>query len=92
MGIAFPFIVAHYLFFIAIILWTCIDTNTDISCIRIPGDFRSLIYFYGVHDGGVEEWEHVFERYRNNKIASEKTKLMYALAATKEPWLLDRYV
>lgn len=58
----------------------------------IPGDFRSLVYYFGVYKGGKEEWEKVLDRYMKNQIASEKTKLMYALAATQESWLLDRYL
>ena len=58
---------------------------------RVPADFRSLVYFYGVYFGGKEEWDFVFDRYMKNKIASEKTKLMYALSAVKEPWIINRY-
>jgi len=58
----------------------------------VPGDFRNLVYYYGVANGGVEEWDFVFKRYQDNKIASEKSKLLYALAGTKEAWLIDRYL
>ena len=59
--------------------------------LSIHGDFRSLVYYYGVYNGDVSDWEFILEKYKTNQIASEKTKLMYALAATQEAWLLDRY-
>ena len=50
-----------------------------------------MVYYYGVYNGDASDWEFILDRYKTNQIASEKTKLIYALAATQEPWLLDRY-
>ena len=56
----------------------------------IPGDFRSLVYYYGIQSSGVEAWDRMFKVFQKNKIASEKTKLLYGLSAIQEPWALER--
>ncbi|XP_066914391.1 glutamyl aminopeptidase-like isoform X2 [Clytia hemisphaerica] len=58
----------------------------------VPGDFRSLVYYYGIKNSGIEAWDTMFKKFQNNKIASEKTKLLYGLAAIQEPWALERYM
>ncbi|XP_066914385.1 glutamyl aminopeptidase-like [Clytia hemisphaerica] len=58
----------------------------------VPGDFRNLVYYYGIKNSGIEAWDEMFEKFLNNKIASEKTKLLYGLSAIQEPWALERYL
>lgn len=58
----------------------------------VPGDFRSMVYYYGIADSGIEAWDWMFKKFEINKIASEKTKLLYGLSAIKEPWALERYL
>ena len=61
-----------------------------LSILRIPGDFRSLVYYYGIKNSGIEVWDKMFGKFLNNTIASEKTKLLYGLSAIQEPWALER--
>ena len=49
-----------------------------------------MVYYYGIAGSGIEEWDWMFKRFEANKIASEKTKLLYGLSAIKEPWALER--
>ena len=76
------------LFFFLLILASFI--NSQINSV-IPGDFRSMVYYYGIQSSGVETWDKLFKTFRNNKIASEKNKLLYGLAAIQEPWALERW-
>ncbi|KAH8312017.1 hypothetical protein KR044_009049 [Drosophila immigrans] len=56
-------------------------------------DVRDTVYYYGMQSVGNQEiWETVWELFVNEADASEKSKLMYGLAAVQEPWLLQRYI
>ncbi|KAH8359852.1 hypothetical protein KR093_009103 [Drosophila rubida] len=56
-------------------------------------DVRDTVYYYGMQSVGNQEiWEAVWELFVNEADASEKSKLMYGLAAVQEPWLLQRYI
>jgi hypothetical protein len=57
---------------------------------RVPSDFRSLVYYYGVANGGEEEWNFVYDQFKKTNVASETRKLMYGMAASKEAWILER--
>ena len=56
---------------------------------KIDVDLRTLIYYYGIANTGLEEWNWLFSKYLNTTEASEKSKLMYALAGSREPWILN---
>lgn len=54
-------------------------------------DIRSTVYYYGMKVAGNEEtWNQVFELFVAEQDAQEKVKLMEALAAINEPWMLQR--
>uniref|UniRef100_A0A1A9WMJ1 Aminopeptidase n=1 Tax=Glossina brevipalpis TaxID=37001 RepID=A0A1A9WMJ1_9MUSC len=56
-------------------------------------DIRSAVYYYGMKIGGTEEiWQQVWKLFVNEQDAQEKVKLMEALAAINEPWILQRYI
>ncbi|KAH8399407.1 hypothetical protein KR215_009733 [Drosophila sulfurigaster] len=56
-------------------------------------DVRDTVYYYGMQSvGNQETWETVWELFVNEADASEKSRLMYGLAAVQEPWLLQRYI
>ncbi|CAB4005515.1 glutamyl aminopeptidase-like [Paramuricea clavata] len=58
----------------------------------VPPDLRSAVYLYGMTQSGVKEWDITFERLQKTNVASERRKLMYGLAGTPEPWILNRYL
>ena len=58
---------------------------------RIDPDLRSRAYCYGIKNGGYEEWEFAFNRYKQETVASEKIKLLYGLSCSETPWILNKY-
>lgn len=58
----------------------------------VPANFRSLVYFYGIKNGGVKEWDFAFEQFQKTTIASERRKILYGLSGASEPWILSRYL
>ncbi|CAB1338737.1 unnamed protein product, partial [Coregonus sp. 'balchen'] len=59
---------------------------------RIHPNLRQTVYCSAIAAGGVEEWDFAWRMYKEASIASEADKLMYALACTRVPWLLNRYL
>lgn len=60
--------------------------------VRPHPDIRETVYYYGMFDSGDEQlWNQVWTLFINEEDASEKSKLMYGLAAVQEPWILSRY-
>lgn len=54
-------------------------------------DLRATVYFYGMHAIGNEKiWDQVWELFVKEQDAQEKVKLMSALSAIQQPWLLNR--
>ncbi|KAK2841766.1 hypothetical protein Q5P01_011966 [Channa striata] len=66
--------------------WMVTDTN------QIHPNLRSTIYCNAIAAGGAKEWNFAWEKFLNATIASEADKLRSALACTKQPWLLNRYL
>lgn len=65
--------------------WLCNNTV-------IPPNLRSVTYRYGMKDVNTQEWMIVWNRYMNEPIPQEKSKLMSALAKTPSISLLMRYI
>lgn len=54
-------------------------------------DVRETVYYYGMLNSGNEEsWNQMWNLFVSETDASEKSKLMYGLAAVQEPWILSR--
>ncbi|KAJ7311140.1 hypothetical protein JRQ81_006743, partial [Phrynocephalus forsythii] len=69
--------------------WTTIpDSLMD----QIPPNLRSSIYCSAIKTGGEEAWDFGWEMFRNATVVSEADKLRSALACSKEPWILQRYL
>ncbi|XP_073328901.1 aminopeptidase N-like [Pagrus major] len=64
------------------------DTETN----PIHPNLRSTVYCNAIAAGGAAEWEFAWSKFKNASIAIEADKLRYALACTKQPWLLNRYL
>ncbi|XP_061819782.2 aminopeptidase N-like [Nerophis lumbriciformis] len=58
----------------------------------IQPDLRSTVYRIGIEYGGMEEWDFVWRMFKNATLAAEESRLRAALACTKVPWLLNRYL
>ena len=48
------------------------------------------MYSVGVREGGVVEWEFVWNKSQTTTVASEREMMMEALAQTQKPFLLWR--
>ncbi|CAL8357825.1 unnamed protein product [Lota lota] len=59
---------------------------------KIEPNLRSTVYCSAIAAGGAEEWNFAWGQFLNTTIATEAEKLRAALACTKEPWLLNRYL
>ncbi|XP_044048314.1 aminopeptidase N-like isoform X2 [Siniperca chuatsi] len=58
----------------------------------IHPNLRSTVYCNAIAAGGAKEWEFAWSQFKDATIASEADKLRSALACTKQPWLLNRYL
>lgn len=58
----------------------------------ITPNLKSTIYCHAIARGGETEWNFAWDMLKNATVATEADKLRAALACTKEPWLLNRYL
>jgi len=58
--------------------------------LAISPHIRGIVYHTAIKFGGVEEWEFLWNKYQSTIDPTEKSRMLYALSGTKEPWLLDR--
>lgn len=60
---------------------------------RPAPDLREIVYYYGMQNIGTEElWNEMWNVFKAELDASEKSKLMYGLAGIQSPWMLHRFV
>uniref|UniRef100_A0A8C7KEE1 Aminopeptidase n=1 Tax=Oncorhynchus kisutch TaxID=8019 RepID=A0A8C7KEE1_ONCKI len=60
--------------------------------IRIHPNLRTTVYCSAIAAGGAAEWEFGWDQFQAATIAIEADKLRSALACTKQPWLLNKYL
>lgn len=70
-------------------LMYCIFT---VTWSRIHPNLKSTVYCSAIAFGGVEEWDFAWRMFKMATSASEASRLRSAMACTKVPWLLNRYV
>ncbi|XP_025417554.1 glutamyl aminopeptidase-like isoform X2 [Sipha flava] len=58
--------------------------------IKPNSDIRSSVYYYGILNSNVSEWEKVWNLYLNEQEPQEKVLLIKALTASKDPQILTR--
>ena len=56
----------------------------------IASNLRSLVYSMGVREGGVKEWNQVYDKYKSTNIASEKAILLTSLTCTRNPQMIEK--
>uniref|UniRef100_A0A671Y3W1 Aminopeptidase n=1 Tax=Sparus aurata TaxID=8175 RepID=A0A671Y3W1_SPAAU len=62
------------------------------SYASIHPNLKSTVYCAAIAFGGVEEWDFAWRMFKNATLASEASRLRSAMACTKVPWLLNRYL
>ncbi|CAF93866.1 unnamed protein product, partial [Tetraodon nigroviridis] len=61
------------------------------SLSKVPVNLRLLVYRYGMKMNSTEDnWNIVYERYKNTSLAQERDKLLYGLASVENVTLLNR--
>lgn len=58
----------------------------------LPPDLRFIIIKTGVKYGNDTVWDIVYERYTRSSLPSEQSKYLQALAESRNPWILNRYL
>ncbi|XP_070823562.1 aminopeptidase N-like [Chaetodon trifascialis] len=58
----------------------------------IHPNLKGTVYCSAIAFGGVEEWDFAWRMFKNTTLASEASRLRSAMACTKVPWLLNRYL
>ncbi|XP_682987.2 aminopeptidase N [Danio rerio] len=58
----------------------------------IHPNLRSTVYCNAIAAGGADEWNFGWQMFQKATVAAEAVKLRAALACTKVPWLLNRYL
>uniref|UniRef100_A0A3P8SCL8 Aminopeptidase n=1 Tax=Amphiprion percula TaxID=161767 RepID=A0A3P8SCL8_AMPPE len=58
----------------------------------IHPNLKSTVYCNAIAFGGVQEWDFAWRMFKNTTLASEASRLRSAMACTKAPWLLNRYL
>uniref|UniRef100_A0A8D0AU72 Aminopeptidase n=1 Tax=Sander lucioperca TaxID=283035 RepID=A0A8D0AU72_SANLU len=58
----------------------------------IHPNLKTTVYCSAIAFGGVEEWDFAWRMFKNATLASEAVRLRSAMACTKVPWLLNRYL
>eukprot|EP00118_Oscarella_pearsei_P010785 m.68309 g.68309 ORF g.68309 m.68309 type:complete len:981 (+) comp35504_c0_seq10:3-2945(+) len=58
----------------------------------VDPDLHSSVYGAGVAAGDEEEWDFVWNILQTTDVASERRACFSALAQTRKPWLLNRYL
>ncbi|XP_013878434.1 aminopeptidase N [Austrofundulus limnaeus] len=66
--------------------WRTSGTN------RIHANLRSTVYCHAIAAGGATEWDFAWSEFLKATMATEAEKLRAALACTKQPWILNRYL
>ena len=52
---------------------------------------KALVYHFGVVSGGDKEWDFVYSQFKSTDVVSDKTILLYAMAGSQVPWIIERY-
>ncbi|XP_040198386.1 aminopeptidase N-like [Rana temporaria] len=57
---------------------------------NIHPNLRTSIYCNAIAKGGIDEWNFLWEQFKNTTNAQEADKLRAGLACSKEPWILNQ--
>ncbi|XP_055851073.1 aminopeptidase N-like isoform X2 [Episyrphus balteatus] len=58
----------------------------------VPLDLRSVVYCTSIRNGKEDEWQFLWQRYRNSNVASEKQTILSALGCSREQKILEKYL
>ncbi|KAL7730084.1 hypothetical protein ACLKA6_009364 [Drosophila palustris] len=58
----------------------------------VPRNLRSVIYCTAVRHGDADDWNFLWQRYRNSTVASEKRLILLSLSCTHDVGQIERYL
>ncbi|XP_071941704.1 aminopeptidase N-like isoform X2 [Antedon mediterranea] len=67
-------------------------SNAGNSTNPVSPNLRTLTYCNGIREGGQVEWDFGYNKYTTSDDAAEKSKWLFALGCSQEPWILSRYL
>ena len=57
----------------------------------VPPDFRSLVYFTGIAQGGEKEWDFMFEQLKKSKVEADVSAMLFGLSGSQNPSIISRF-
>ncbi|MPC23578.1 Aminopeptidase N [Portunus trituberculatus] len=67
--------------------WMANPGNNSIS-----PNLKATVYCHAIAEGGEHEWTFAWQQYVAANVGSEKVTLLRAMACTRRPWLLSKYL
>ncbi|EDV29668.1 uncharacterized protein TRIADDRAFT_20166 [Trichoplax adhaerens] len=58
----------------------------------VKPNLKAVVYRFGIANGGIAEWDFLYNYFYKTNVASEKRTILDALSYSKEPWILNRYL
>ena len=55
-------------------------------------NLRSTVYCNAIRNGGIDEWDFAYQKYKTSNVATEKAVLLLALSCSRDVWVLSRYL
>ncbi|PIK55589.1 putative aminopeptidase N isoform X2 [Apostichopus japonicus] len=59
---------------------------------KVSPNLRTSVYCNGIRVGSALEWEFGLKKYQESTDPSEKSKWLFALSCSTEPWILSRFL
>lgn len=69
-----------------------IKLRFSLKIFSIPPNERAVVYCTAIKYGTDDAWDFAWDRYMNANVSSEKELLLDALACSREPWILARFL
>ncbi|GFO22826.1 aminopeptidase n, partial [Plakobranchus ocellatus] len=55
-------------------------------------ELKSTIYCRAINEGGWDEWSFALKMYKENNVASEKSRLLHSMSCSDSPWILNHFL
>ena len=65
-------------------------SSVEFYVFRLSVNFASVIYCYGIKEGGLDAWTFAYEKLVRSNSAAERDSLMAVLGCSNENWILHR--
>lgn len=76
--------------FVRSFIYLACHRKANLSICSVPANLKGVVYHFGVMKGGEKEWEFAFQQFNSTNLVSDKRALLYAMAGSQQPWLIER--